>query len=79
MEVQDKPTENGIKLNNILTALILGVMSWVGVNITTMKDDISLMRTDFAVNKNELSHLRTALNEHISEYKANLERSKHAD
>lgn len=66
MEVQDKPTEVGIKLNNILTALVLMVMSWVGYNINTMKDHIAVIRTDSAVQAVQLTYIADRLDRHIN-------------
>jgi hypothetical protein len=43
-DVRDIPAENGVKINNVLTFLVLAVMSWVGYNINTMKTDIAEMR-----------------------------------
>ena len=65
MMVVDRPTEVGVKINNILTALVLGVMSWVGLNINHMKDDIADMRTDTRVQQNELKHVNKTLTNHI--------------
>ena len=65
--VQDRPTENGIKLNNILTFLVLGVMSWVGINITQIKDSVSDMRINEAVTAHKLSYLDKKLDEHITD------------
>ena len=50
-EVQDKQTETGIKINNIISALILMVMSWVGYNIEDMKKAISMMSTAVQLNQ----------------------------
>lgn len=57
-EVKDIPTENGVKINNILTFLVLSVMTWVGYNINTMKIDIAEMNGflkthDVRISRNE--------------------------
>ena len=56
--VQDKPAENGIKLNNIISFLILGVMAWVGYNIEEMKKNLAETVTSTAVNSAEIKHLQ---------------------
>lgn len=46
-EVQDKPLELGVKVQSILTSLILMVMAWVGYNIhTTIPNAIDKLRED---------------------------------
>lgn len=63
-QVQDKPAEVGIKLNNILTFLILAVMTWVGVNITQMKEALGVIKVDDAVMKIEVKHIHEAMDAH---------------
>jgi hypothetical protein len=58
MDVQDKSTETGVKINNILTALVLMVMSWVGYNIDKLKDDVSQWASIVSVNENKLDNLK---------------------
>ena len=74
MDVTDKPAEVGIKLNNILTAMILMVMGWVGWNINDMKESLAQIKIDDALMANEIMHLHQetkqlndALQEHIDE------------
>lgn len=63
--VEDRSAEVGIKLNNILTALVLMVMSWVGINIQVMKTtQAETMRID-AVQTEKLINLRERLDAHI--------------
>lgn len=64
-EVQDKPTEVGIKLNNILTALVLMVMSWAGYNIQALKDTVYEVREQTSITQNNVEHLEYRLEEHI--------------
>ncbi len=40
----------GIKINNILTSLVLGVMAWVGINIDVIKNDVGTIRTETKLN-----------------------------
>ncbi len=67
MDVQDKPAEIGIKLQNILTSILIGVCAWVGTEIRTMGADIAEIKTDIAVDRTELNHLRQQFNQHSSD------------
>jgi len=69
LEVQDKPTEVGIKLNNILTALVLMVMSWVGYMINDMNKSIGVIATVAAVNQNQLANIEKRLDTHLRSHK----------
>ena len=69
MKVTDRTTEIGVTINNILTALVLMVMSWVGLNINTMKTDISEIKGDSRVLTNEVGHIKDRLRNHIKEHK----------
>ena len=57
MDVNDKKAEIGINLNNVLTALILGVMVWVGSSIEQIKDKVSEVVTSVAVNDSRIKAL----------------------
>lgn len=63
--VQDRPTEDGIKLNNILTFMILAVMTWVGANITVMKDSLAEVQLEGAVRKSEIIFINEKVDRHI--------------
>lgn len=67
--VVDRPLEVGIKLNNILTALVLMVMSWVGFNIDSMKTDMGVIRTDVTVQANELKHIKKRMDAHVKNHR----------
>lgn len=67
VEVSDTTTEVGIKLNNILTALVLMVMSWVGWNIQEMRKDIAENKLEQAVMQAEIKHIREILYAHIAD------------
>ena len=41
MDVNDRPAESGIKLNNIISALILAAILWVGSSIESIKDKLT--------------------------------------
>lgn len=65
LEFRDKPAETGIKLNNILTALILGVASWVGVNIEYIKEKTNELHIEIKANASELKFQRYILEKHL--------------
>lgn len=50
MDVNDRPAESGIKLNNIISSLILIAIVWVGSSIETIKDKL----TDVIVTQSEI-------------------------
>lgn len=56
-QVQDKKSEFRALVNNILTFLILSVMTWVGINITQMKNNLMDIRINDAVTDSEIDHL----------------------
>ena len=64
-QVEDRPAEDGIKLNNILTFLILAVMTWVGANITVMKDSLAEVQLEGAVRKSEIIFINEKVDRHI--------------
>jgi len=64
-QVQDKPAEVGIKLNNLLTSILIGVCIWVGTEIRTMGNDIAEIKTANAVDRTEMKYLRERLTRHI--------------
>lgn len=66
--VRDKPAESAIKINNILTALVLGVMSWVGVNIEQMKNEIKDISKISAVNTANIQTLSQRLEHHLQQH-----------
>jgi len=57
MDVSDRPTENGVKLNNVLTGMILAAIIWVGTSIEAIKDDISKVVTAQAINTTKIKAL----------------------
>lgn len=65
MNVTDKLTERGVMINNILQALVLGVMAWVAWSINEIRADISEIQTKAAVGANDIEHLEKALEEHV--------------
>lgn len=65
-EVQDKPTEIGIKLNNVLTAITIAILVWIGTSILSVKEEVGNLRTDIAVGQTNIEHLEEKLEEHIN-------------
>lgn len=59
--VKDKEGEIGIKLNNILTALILMVISWVGISINELKTGLSSLSKTQAVYELRISTIEKRL------------------
>ena len=69
-EVKDIKAEQGIKINNILTFLVLAVMTWVGGNIELIKRDMSAQSTSIKLNEAQITHNTKAIinnNERITE------------
>lgn len=62
--VSDKPAESGITLNNIISFLILCVISWVGINIESIKTTQGALSTKIEVNTTNIEHLATDTIEH---------------
>jgi len=56
--VKDKLAENGIKWGNIMTAIIIGLMSWVAFNINHIKDLVADALKNIAIIKVENGHTR---------------------
>lgn len=58
-EVKDRPAENGIKINNILTALILTSILWVATSIEDIKASLFEVATSQRVDGNRIDSLET--------------------
>lgn len=46
--VKDKPTETGVKVNNILTGLLLAAALWVGNSVEDLKSAVITLATEQA-------------------------------
>lgn len=44
--VKDKPTENGVRLNNVLTGLLLAAALWVGSSVEDLKSAVVLLASE---------------------------------
>jgi len=63
-EVRDRPVEMSGVINNILTALVLMVMSWVGFNINAMKTDIAEVNGFLQTHESRISRNESDIREH---------------
>lgn len=66
-EVRDRPTEIGINLNTIFTAIMLAVLVWVGKNIEDIKDKMGAFSTTVAVMQETVANNGKKLDDHISD------------
>ena len=57
-ENQRRNMDSGIKVNNILTALVLGAVIWVGTSILQIKEAV-------IVNVTKIGYFESALRDHI--------------
>lgn len=64
--VSDKPVELHSMMQTILTFMLLGVMSWVGLTLEKVKDNTAALTTKIAVSELAVTHNRELLNRHIS-------------
>jgi len=62
--VKDGLAERGIKLNNVISSGIFGVLAWVGVNIDTMKESIADVKISDGIMKSEIIHLHEKVDDH---------------
>lgn len=46
--VKDKPTENGVKINNVLTGLLLAAALWVGSSVEDLKGAVVTLAAEQA-------------------------------
>lgn len=44
--VKDKPTENGVRINNVLTGLLLAAALWVGTSVEQLKEAVIVLATE---------------------------------
>lgn len=62
--VKDRIAESGITLNTIISFLILCVISWVGINIESIKTTQGALSTKIEVNTTNIGHLNIDSIEH---------------
>lgn len=43
--VHDRPTETGVKINNVLTGLLLAAALWVGSSVEDLKEAVIVLAT----------------------------------
>jgi len=64
-DVRDRPAEKLISVGNIIQALVLMVMSWVGYNIDSINKSIGALNTGVTVNASNIQHNADSINTHI--------------
>lgn len=72
--VSDKPAENGIRINNILTALILIAITWVGTSIESIKDTLAIQAKNQAVLETKVDNIDTRENARFTDTSRRLTR-----
>ncbi|NIT58380.1 MAG: hypothetical protein GWN00_19780 [Aliifodinibius sp.] len=60
-QVNDRPAETGIKVNNILTGLILAAIIWVGTSIEEIKGNVAEVTAFQMVNTEKINHLEARI------------------
>ena len=45
VEFHDRPTETGVRINNVLTGLLLGAALWVGNSVEDLKEAVVILAT----------------------------------
>lgn len=63
-DVNDRPAERGIRVNNVLTSGILTILAWVGYNIDNMKDSLAQVQVNDATITNEIKHINESFAQH---------------
>lgn len=67
VKVTDRPIEINSMVQTILTFLLLGVMSWVGLTLEKVKENTAVLTTKIAVSASEVAHNRELIINHISD------------
>lgn len=72
--VTDRPMEVGIKLNNLLTALVIAVMMWVGTSVTQIKESLSELGIQFATASVKVEYIEEELKEQKASLQAHIDK-----
>lgn len=56
---------DGITINNIISALILAAILWVGTSILDLKDEVASQSTQIELTKVEGTYTKERLEDHI--------------
>jgi len=63
--VADLPTENGVRLNNVLTGLLLAAALWVGSSVEQLKEAVVILATQQVHNEKALVALEEDIEDNI--------------
>lgn len=62
--VADRPTENGVRINNVLTGLLLAAALWVGSSVEDLKEAVVILATNQDHNSQDLGELKAEAKSH---------------
>lgn len=64
IRVVDRPTENGVRINNVLTGLLLAAALWVGSSVESLKEAVVILATNQEHNVTALDEVRAEQKDH---------------
>jgi len=70
VQVADRPIELQSMLQTVLTFLLLGVMSWIGITLEKVKDNTAENNKAIAVFSVHLENQRQRMHDHINNPRA---------
>lgn len=76
MDVKDSVVEKNGILGNIMLFALLGVMSWVGLNIEAIKEDMAQARQIMVVNSTKIDRLEADRKSDVARFEKHLEHHK---
>ena len=69
LEIQDKQAETGLKLQNIMTFIVIGLLSWAGLSLEAIKNEISQINIGIAVNIKDIEYNRQGVKQNAENVK----------
>lgn len=57
VEFHDRPTETGVRINNILTGLLLAAALWVGNSVEDLKEAVIVLATQQTHNEKTMASI----------------------
>jgi len=69
LEIQDKQAETGLKLQNIMTFIVIGLLSWAGLSLEAIKNEISQINIGIAVNIKDIEYNRQGVKQNADNVK----------
>lgn len=63
-DVNDRPAERGIALNNVLTGAVLAAILWVGNSIMDIRDNLASLYTTAQLNAQAINYLKMQAHTH---------------